>query len=230
MAEDPDAALARRLELARQSGSRAACLERLRRPQRRPAPESRGSSSPTATLGDGDEVETDHGSWHVHRDPGPRAVSHRASISPRGPPDLRRPPRAGGSSSSSTTGTPRIRSESTSSSLDGSRRSTHHPLPAGPRAARIRDVPGKVAGLSRGGHSSIGRVRGATWRRARQPRSTSFPSLMGGAELNAATVRLRGLQMVLAYLDHLTLTGEAGPRRRRRRSPLAFGCLRRASG
>jgi glyoxylase-like metal-dependent hydrolase (beta-lactamase superfamily II) len=76
MADDPEAALDQRLEVARQSGVPPAALERYR--------ESRsdddevlidGIREPDRDLMPGVEVETDHGTWQVYETPG-HAPSH----------------------------------------------------------------------------------------------------------------------------------------------------------
>jgi glyoxylase-like metal-dependent hydrolase (beta-lactamase superfamily II) len=81
----------------------------------------------------------------------------------------------------------------------------------------FRGVPGKIAANRVEVAEHLDRVRGAL---DGEPR-TAFevvPDLVGRENLNAAT-GVWGLQMALAYLDHLTLTGElaevdgADPRR-----------------
>ena len=81
-AQDPDAALERRLEVARQSGVPAAPLRAYARGAARArASASPGSSSPTATSSPGVEVETDLGTWHVVETPG-HAPSHVCLFQP----------------------------------------------------------------------------------------------------------------------------------------------------
>ena len=95
LAEDPDAALERRLEVARQSGVPE-------EPLRRYAAERGGRESGIAAViepdrelrggRDGIIVETDLGPWTVLRDARPRALA-RLPVPARAPPvDLRRPP------------------------------------------------------------------------------------------------------------------------------------------
>jgi glyoxylase-like metal-dependent hydrolase (beta-lactamase superfamily II) len=80
-AEDPDAVLAGRLEIARQSGVPAAALERYGE-QRRGSPSGiEAFVAPDRDLVPGVVVETDLGPWHVHETPG-HAPSHVCLFQP----------------------------------------------------------------------------------------------------------------------------------------------------
>ena len=74
--DSPEAALERRLEVARQSGVPPAALERYREQRaNQPTDEYDGIRAPDRELVPGVEVETDLGSWAVHETPG-HAPSH----------------------------------------------------------------------------------------------------------------------------------------------------------
>ena len=70
----------------------------------------------------------------------------------------------------------------------------------------FREVPGKVRAFRTEVNEHLERVRGAVTGESK----TAFevvPDLIGRENLNAATATW-GLQIALAYLDHLTLAGE----------------------
>lgn len=75
MADDPEAALEQRLEVARQSGVPVVGLERYRERSEDSETGIDGIRSPDRDLLPGVEVETDHGAWRVHETPG-HAPSH----------------------------------------------------------------------------------------------------------------------------------------------------------
>ena len=75
IAEDPDAALERRVEVARQSGVPPAAIERLREARRGTGTGVARLIAPDRELVPGVEVQTDLGSWQVHETPG-HAPSH----------------------------------------------------------------------------------------------------------------------------------------------------------
>ncbi len=76
MADSPEAALERRLEVARQSGVPDAALERYREARAgKPSSEFDGTPAPDRPLVDGVEVETDLGAWRAYETPG-HAPSH----------------------------------------------------------------------------------------------------------------------------------------------------------
>ena len=74
MAEDPDAVLARRIEVARQSGVPEEPLRRYAA-ERRPESGIAGVVEPERDLVSGVTIETDLGAWSVHETPG-HAPSH----------------------------------------------------------------------------------------------------------------------------------------------------------
>jgi len=75
MAEDPDAALARRVEVARQSGVPVAAVERMKESRKGQGSGIARVVEPDRDLVPGVTVETDHGAWNVHETPG-HAPSH----------------------------------------------------------------------------------------------------------------------------------------------------------
>ncbi len=75
LADDPDAALERRLEIARQSGIPATVLERYRESRRGRDSGISRVIGPDRELVAGVEVETELGAWEVHETPG-HAPSH----------------------------------------------------------------------------------------------------------------------------------------------------------
>lgn len=75
LADDPEAALERRVEVARQSGVPPAALERYRERRDDEGPTIDSLAVPDRDLLPGVEVETDIGAWQVHETPG-HAPSH----------------------------------------------------------------------------------------------------------------------------------------------------------
>ena len=82
MAEDPEAVLARRLEVARQSGVPEEPLRRYASERRTRQSGISGLIEPDRELVDGDGVETDVGTWSVHETPG-HAPSHVCLFEPQ---------------------------------------------------------------------------------------------------------------------------------------------------
>src|SRR5262249_14990608 len=82
MAEDPEAVLARRLEVARQSGVPEEPLRRYASERRTRESGIAGLIEPDRELLDGVSVETDVGTWSVHETPG-HAPSHVCLFEPR---------------------------------------------------------------------------------------------------------------------------------------------------
>jgi glyoxylase-like metal-dependent hydrolase (beta-lactamase superfamily II) len=80
-ADDPSAALARRLEVARQSGVPAAALERYAERFRKQSPSVARVRPPDRPLLDGVEIESDLGTWTVYETPG-HAPSHVSLFQP----------------------------------------------------------------------------------------------------------------------------------------------------
>jgi glyoxylase-like metal-dependent hydrolase (beta-lactamase superfamily II) len=75
LADDPEAALEQRIEVARQSGVPPAALERYRERRDDEGPTIDSLAVPDRELVPGVEVETDIGAWQVHETPG-HAPSH----------------------------------------------------------------------------------------------------------------------------------------------------------
>ena len=219
LAEDPEAALERRIEVARQSGVPAAALERYRESRRGSATGVARVIAPDRELVPGVEVETDLGAWQVHEAPG-HAPSHVV---------LHQPERGLMISGDHLLG--RV-----SLFFDHG----HTPDPVGEFAASLDRVAELETGLVLAGHGRPFRgVRGkveanrqelaAQLERMRaalaggEPRTAfeTLPDLIGPENLNAATAAW-GLQLALSYLEHLVLRGEAeelegsDPRRWRR--------------
>ena len=80
-ASDPERALERRLEVARQSGVPEEPLRRWAESRRGQGPGVADLAEPARDLVDGVEVETDLGTWHVHETPG-HAPSHVCLFQP----------------------------------------------------------------------------------------------------------------------------------------------------
>jgi len=218
LAEDPDAALDRRIEVARQSGVPPAALERYKRERRGQGVGIARTIPPDRELVPGLEVETDLGSWQVHETPG-HAPSHVVLHQPETGHLISGDHLLGRVSLFFDHGhTPdpvgeflesldRVEVLETSLCLAG------HGRP-------FRDVRAKIAANRAEVSEHLGRVRGAL---GAEPH-TAFevvPELIGTENLNAATAAW-GLQITLAYLEHLTLAGElaevegSDPRRWRR--------------
>ena len=205
LADDPDAALDRRVEVARQSGVPMAALKRY-------AESRRGEDSgivravvPDRELVPGVEVETDLGSWQVHETPG-HAPSHVV---------LHQPQRRLLISGDHLLG--RV-----SLFFDHG----HTPDPVGEFAASLDRVEDLDVGLCLAGHGRpfrdvalkvrANRAQLAEQRDAvaaaiaNEPR-TAFEAaveLIGPENMSPATAAW-GLQLSLAYLDHLVAAGEA---------------------
>jgi glyoxylase-like metal-dependent hydrolase (beta-lactamase superfamily II) len=204
VAEDPDAALDRRIEVARQSGVPPAALERYRETRRGQTTGIARTVPPDRELVPEMEFETDLGRWQVHETPG-HAPSHVVLHQPEtglmlsGDHLLGRvtlffdhghTPDPVGEFLASLD---RVEGLETSLCLAG------HGRP-------FRGVPGKVRAFRAEVGEQLERVRGAF---DGQP-MTAFevvPDLIGRENLNAATAAW-GIQLALAYLDHLTLAGE----------------------
>jgi len=204
MVENPDAALDRRIEVARQSGVPAEALKRFEQMRRGQNPGIARLVEPDRELVPGVEVETDLGPWQVYETPG-HAPSHVT---------LHQPER---------------RMLITGDHLLG-RISLffdygHTPDPVGEFIGGLDTVAGLDAGLTLAGHGrtfrdpaakiegnrrelaeQLGRVRGAL----ADGEQTAFE--IGGAIIGAENMNTPmaawGLQLALAYLDHLSLQGE----------------------
>ena len=203
VAEDPDAALDRRIEVARRSGVPPAALERFREARRGQGTGIARTVAPDRALVPGLEVATDAGTWHVHETPG-HAPSHVVLHQPEsglllsGDHLLGRvalffdhghtPDPVG----EFLTSLDRVENLETTLCLAG------HGRP-------FREVRGKISAMRAEVDEHLDRVRRAL---DGEPR-TAFevvPELIGAEHLNAATAAW-GLQMTLAYLEHLVLAG-----------------------
>ena len=221
VAEDPEAALERRIEVARQSGVPAPVLEHYREARKGQGTGIARTVAPNRGLVPGVEVETDLGTWQVHETPG-HAPSHVVLHQPESGMLLSGDHLLGRVSLFFDHGhTPDpvgefLRSLERVEQLETTLCLAGHGRP-------FRGVRGKAQANRAEVAEHLDRVRGAF---GGEPR-TAFevvPDLVGRENLNAATGAW-GLQMALAYLDHLTLAGELeelegeDPRRWRRPSP-----------
>ena len=205
MVEDPDAALDQRIEVARQSGVPPAGLKEYERRRRGQGPGIDRLVPPDRELVAGVEVETDLGAWRVHETPG-HAPSHVCFHQPdRGllisgdhllgrislfydyghTPD----PVA-----EFLGGLDEIEPLETELCLSG------HGRP-------FRDVAAKVAATRAEAEAQLARVR-ESLRKGPKAAFETVPDVVGPENLNPATAAW-GLQLALAYLDHLALAGEA---------------------
>jgi glyoxylase-like metal-dependent hydrolase (beta-lactamase superfamily II) len=203
--EDPDRAFERRIEVARQSGVPAEALARYE--------ERRGEDplidrivEPDRDLLPGAEVETDLGAWQVHETPG-HAPSHVV---------LHQPDRRLLISGDHLLGrvslffdyghTPDPVAEFFGG-LDVADGLATDLCLAG-HGRPFRGVPGKVRANRDLVDAHLGLVR-ESLRAGPKPAFEVVPDLLG--EDYSPAVAPWGLQLVLAYLDHLALRGEAGP-------------------
>jgi glyoxylase-like metal-dependent hydrolase (beta-lactamase superfamily II) len=215
LADDPDRALDRRIEVARQGGVPAAGLELYEKSRRGESTGIARAVAPDRELVPGVEVETDLGAWQVHETPG-HAPSHVVLHQPES-----------GLLISGDHLLGRI-----SLFFDYG----HTPDPVGEfiggldvveglettlclagHGRTFRDVPAKIAANRRELAEQLDRVREAF---SVEPR-TAFEiigDIVGAENLNPATTSW-GLQLARAYIDHLVAAGElvevegADPRR-----------------
>jgi glyoxylase-like metal-dependent hydrolase (beta-lactamase superfamily II) len=220
MAEDPDAALDRRIEVARQSGVPGAALELYEKSRRGENTGLARLVAPDRELLPGVEIESDLGIWQVHETPG-HAPSHVV---------LHQPDSGLLVSGDHVLG--RV-----SPFFDYG----HTPDPVGEFLASLDLVAGLDTGLCLAGHGRPFRgvpAKADANRRLvlshldlvreglREGDRTAFelvPAILGPENVNPAAAAW-GLQLALAYLDHLAVAGEAeevpgsDPRRWRRRA------------
>ena len=205
LADDPDAALDRRIEVARQSGVPLAALRRYEESRRGADPGIVRAVVPDRELLPGVEIETGLGTWQVHETPG-HAPSHVV---------LHQPERRLLISGDHLLG--RV-----SLFFDHG----HTPDPVGEFAAALdrveqldvglclaghgrpfRDVALKVAGNREQLAEQRGVVRAAIEPEARTAFEVAV-ELIGPENMSPATAAW-GLQLSLAYLDHLVVAGAA---------------------
>jgi len=204
MADDPDAALDRRIEVARQSGVPEAALAGYERSRRGASTGVARVISPDRELVPGVEIETDVGAWQVHETPG-HAPSHVVLHQPDSGLLISGDHVLGRVSPFFDYGhTPDpvgefLRSVDLVADLDTGLCLAGHGRP-------FRDVPAKAEANRALVAEHLDSVRGSV---AHGPR-TAFEvveSIVGPENLTPATSAW-GLQMSLAYLDHLVAAGE----------------------
>lgn len=206
IAEDPEAALERRIEVARQSGVPPAALERYRESRRGSGTGVARLVAPDRELVPGVEVGTDLGPWQVVETPG-HAPSHVVLHQP----DSRL----------------LISGDHLLGRVSLFFDYGHTPDPVGEFGTSLDRVEGLDVGLVLAGHgrpfrglrgkveanreelaAQLGRMRGALADGEPRTAFETVAELLGPENLNEATAAW-GLQLALAYLDHLVLLGEA---------------------
>jgi glyoxylase-like metal-dependent hydrolase (beta-lactamase superfamily II) len=215
LAEDPAAALDRRIEVARQSGVPATALRSYERSRRGQSTGIARTVAPDRELVPGVEIETDLGPWQVHEAPG-HAPSHVVLHQPESGMLISGDHILGRISLFFDYGhTPDPVGEFLGGLEVVDRLDTT--LCMAGHGRTFRDVPVKVAANRRELERQTDRVRAAL----RGGPRTAFEivgEVIGPENLNPATAAW-GLQLALAYLDHLTIRGElievegSGPRR-----------------
>jgi len=206
MAEDPDRALERRIEVARQSGVPASALERYEASRKKgEAPLIERVVAPDRELVDGLEVATELGFLRVYETPG-HAPSHVVLHEPESGVLISGDHLLGRVSLFFDHGhTPDPVGEFLTSldvvdELDVRLCLAGHGRP-------FRDVGAKIEANRALVAEQLGRVRDALGAEER----TAFdlvPALLGPENVSASTAGW-GLQLALAYLDHLAVLGEA---------------------
>jgi glyoxylase-like metal-dependent hydrolase (beta-lactamase superfamily II) len=205
LADDPDGALDQRIEVARQSGVPPAGLELYERSRRGENTGIARAVPPDRELVPGVEIETDIGTWEVHETPG-HAPSHVVLHEPESGMLVSGDHLLGRVSpffdyghtpdpvAEFLVGLERVEQLETGLCLAG------HGRP-------FRDVPRKIAANRREIERHLERVRAAL----ADGNRTAFEvagEIIGSENLNPATAAW-GLQLALAYLDHLRARGEA---------------------
>jgi glyoxylase-like metal-dependent hydrolase (beta-lactamase superfamily II) len=205
LAEDPDGALDRRIEVARQSGVPAAALE-LYEARRGTGTGIARLVPPDRELVPGVEVDTDLGAWQVHETPG-HAPSHVVLHQPDSGMMISGDHLLGRISLFFDYGhTPDPVSEFIGG-LDEVDRLERTGLCLSGHGRPFRDVPAKVAANRAELDAHLERVRAAF---ADGPH-TAFELLapiVGGPENLTPATGAWGLQLALAYIDHLVAAGE----------------------
>jgi glyoxylase-like metal-dependent hydrolase (beta-lactamase superfamily II) len=203
MVEDPDRAWERRIEVARQSGVPAKALERYEERREEPPVIDR-IVEPDRELVDGVEVATDLGAWRVYEAPG-HAPSHVVFHQPEHRLMISGDHLLGRISLFFDVGhTP----DPVSEFLD----SLDRVAPLGTdlclagHGRPFRSVPAKVEATRLLVHEQLDRVR-LSIGSEQKPAFDTVPDLLG--ESYSSATAGWGLQLALAYLNHLELTGEA---------------------
>ena len=218
IAEDPDAALDRRIEVARQSGVPAKALELYEKQRRGSDPGIARLVEPDRELLPGVEVETDLGTWQVHETPG-HAPSHVVLHQPESGLLISGDHLLGRISLFFDYGhTPDPVGEFIGG-LDEVDRLEYTTLCLAGHGRPFRDVPAKVAANRA---ELEAQLNGARTGLARGPQ-TAFEiigDIVGPENLNPATAAW-GLQLARAYLDHLVVARRGRADRGLRPAPLA---------
>ena len=205
MAEDPDGAMKRRIEVARQSGVPAAALARYQESRKGQGSGIARAIPPHRDLVPGVEVETDHGIWNVHETPG-HAPSHVCLHQPNSGLLISGDHLLGRISLFFDYGhTPDPVGEF-GRGLDEVESLEHTTLCLAGHGRPFRDVKSKIAGNRMELAEHLRRVREAL---SERPVSAFeiLPALVGSENVSETTAPW-AMQMALAYLDHLTLQGE----------------------
>ena len=205
LADDPDGALDRRIEVARQSGVPPAGLELYERSRRGENTGIARAVAPDRELVPGVQIETDVGTWEVHETPG-HAPSHVVLHEPESGMLVSGDHLLGRVSpffdyghtpdpvAEFLVGLERVEQLETGLCLAG------HGRP-------FRDVPRKIAANRLEIERHLERVRAALAAGNRTAYEVAG-EIIGSENLNPATAAW-GLQLALAYLDHLGARGEA---------------------
>ncbi len=219
MIDDPDAALDRRIEVARQSGVPPAGLEHYEKSRRGVGSGIVRAVPPDRELVPGVEVETDLGVWQVHETPG-HAPSHVVLHQPESGLLISGDHLLGRISLFFDFGhTPDPVGEFLGG-LDEVDRIELTTLCLAGHGRPFRDIPAKVAGNRAEVEAALDRVR-AGLAGGERTAYELIPDVIGPENLNPATAAW-GLQLALSYLTHLAALGEAveiegtDPRRWRR--------------
>jgi len=203
-ADDPEEALERRIEVARQSGVPPAALERYRESRRDSGTGLARLVEPDRDLVPGVEVETDLGPWQVHETPG-HAPSHVVLHQPDTGLLVSGDHVLGRVSPFFDYGhTP----DPVREFLDslGVVEGLETGLCLAGHGRPFRDVPAKAEANRRMVSEHLERV-GAAFAAGPKPAFDVVADIVGAENLNPATAAW-GLQMSLAYIDHLALAGE----------------------
>ena len=205
LADDPDEALDRRLEVARQSGVPAAGLDQYERSRRGENTGIERAIEPDRDLVPGVVIETDLGQWQVHETPG-HAPSHVVVHQPDSGLLISGDHLLGRVSLFFDYGhTPDPVAEFLGG-LDEVDRLERTSLCLAGHGRPFRDVPAKVAANRAEVEGQLDRVRAAF---GSEPR-TAFdvaPEVIGPENFNSVTA-VWALQLALAYIDHLAARGE----------------------
>jgi glyoxylase-like metal-dependent hydrolase (beta-lactamase superfamily II) len=203
--EDPEGSLEARIEVARQSGVPSEALKLYEKRRRDEEPGIEGLVPPDRELLPGVEVPSGLGSWHVYETPG-HAPSHVCLHQPENRLLISGDHLLGRISLFYDYGhTPDPVGEFLASleriePLDVSLCLSGHGRP-------FRSVSAKIAATRAEALEQLDRVRGSL-RGGPRTAFDTIPDLIGPENLNPATAAW-GLQLALAYLDHLKLEGEA---------------------